>query len=314
MSDTSLEVTGLACVILAAQLSMLANTVVKMLSGVPMIHLMQARFMLQWVVTMSCCFAMWLSGRPVILFGRPGLRILLTVRALCNTAALGCLWYALALLPVGEATAIIYLGPVVCGVLAMFLLREQLGYRFALQAAVSCLGVVMVVNPFATASGHNPAAHDSQEYLGIALAAAGCLCFATSNCLVRLLPGVQPLELQVYSDTLTAWIMLPLAQLVFPVPFDRGAWGEKQIYLLVLFTIFGLGASFCTIVGYGSASASKCAVFSYLEVPSSFASQVFFFGHMPSLMQISGAWLIVGAAVYRLIRDNREMAEEKATK
>lgn len=311
MTAMAREIIGVVAIIFAVQFSTLANTTVKMMASVPIMQLMQARFILQWLVSTSCCVGMRLSGRPVSVFGQAGYRLLLTARACCYAGALGCLWSALALMPVGEVTAITYLNPVLCGTLAWYFLKEQLGGRFAAQAMVSCVGVAFVVNPFAGAAD---AADSSQERnLGIMLAACGCVCFALNNCLTRLLAGVHPLEIQVYSDMVTAWFFLPIAQVaVSGLSFDLSAWGTEQVQLLVLFTAFGLGASFFLINAYSLTPAGKCAVFSYLEVPSSFISQVVVFNQIPSLIQIVGSSLVVGAAVCRLFLELRGAVSDAA--
>lgn len=297
--------TGLVLVVVSVQFSVMANTVVKLLAGVPFLHLMQARFLLQWLVSLSICLALRCRGHSIHIFGRPGYRRLLTARACTFSGGLGCLWCALRSLPVGEVTAITYLNPVVCGCLAMCFLREKLGWRFSVQATASCLGVLLVVNP-SLAFHLQPKDYDggdegmSPSSYGLMFAIIGCFCFATDNCLVNALQGVHPLEVQVYLDAQTALVMLPAAQLVSGAQGIPCTWDGHRAALLVAFTAFGLGASFCTILGFTLAPAGKATLFTYMEVPSAFVVQTFFFGHVPRPMRLCGASLIVAGAIWRL--------------
>mmetsp|Transcript_79432 Transcript_79432/g.246369 ORF Transcript_79432/g.246369 Transcript_79432/m.246369 type:complete len:412 (-) Transcript_79432:125-1360(-) len=316
MAPGAREITGLSFVVVGVQFSVLANTMVKLLAGMPMLQLMQARFLLQWLVSMSICLVLRCRGTPIHLFGTPGCRLRLVARAGGFSGALGCLWCALRTLPVGEATAITYLNPVVCGLLAMYFLNERLGWRFSVQAAVSCVGVLLVVNPSLLAGepvhlqhvmdhpGHPAAVHATQPGGGTlhaaALAALGCVLFATGNMLVRTLQGVHPLEVQVFQDTVTALVMIPAATVATGAHMDFGSWDANQVPLLVAFTACGLAASFFIIMGYSLAPASKAALFMYVEVPSAFAVQVAFFGQIPSPAGLCGAVLIVAAAACRL--------------
>merc|ERR1712012_580050 len=100
------EMAGVMFIACGVQCSVAANTVVKLLAGVPMLQLMQARFLLQWTCSMSICFAMKLSGHDLSIAGPPGCRLFLLVRSTTYTGALMALWVSLRYLPVGEATAI----------------------------------------------------------------------------------------------------------------------------------------------------------------------------------------------------------------
>jgi len=304
------ELMGLALVVAGVQFSVLANTFVKLLSGVPMLQLMQARFLLQWIVTVLYGLVLKSRGHPINLLGKPGSRVLLAVRSCAFSGALACLWTALRVLPVGEATAITYLNPIVCGWLAMTFFQEQLGWKFYAQAAASCVGVLLVVNPFAAATLSNDVSAEAKS-AGVILAALGCVAFATGNCMVRALIDVHPVEVQVYQDSVTALVLLPIAQAMtggVSSSFDWSAWTEYNVVLLVLFTLAGTLASVFVIMGYTYAPANKAALFMYLEVSSAFSMQVFYFGEVPGPLAVLGAGIIVSAALARLWYEMRSIS------
>eukprot|EP00441_Pelagodinium_beii_P014213 CAMPEP_0197671054 /NCGR_PEP_ID=MMETSP1338-20131121/75890_1 /TAXON_ID=43686 ORGANISM="Pelagodinium beii, Strain RCC1491" /NCGR_SAMPLE_ID=MMETSP1338 /ASSEMBLY_ACC=CAM_ASM_000754 /LENGTH=289 /DNA_ID=CAMNT_0043250885 /DNA_START=294 /DNA_END=1163 /DNA_ORIENTATION=- len=200
-------------------------------------------------------------------------------------------------MPIGETTAILYLHPVVCGLLAKWLLQEKLGFEFLLQASVSSVGVLMVVNPFGDGSYH------SVDLTGITLAFMACLFFATGSIAVRMLKGTQQIEIQVFQDVMAACVLLPLAQGVLGTSTSWSVWDSRHVILLLAFTACGLTASLFIITGFTMASASKAALSCYLEVPAAFLVQVFFFNQPVGPVRVIGALLITVSAAGRVIME-----------
>lgn len=295
------EVLGVALIAGGVQCSVAANTVVKLLAAVPMLQLMQARFLLQWTCSASLCVGMKLCGQDIRLLGPPECRRFLLVRATTYTGALMALWCALRYLPVGEATAIVYLHPVLCGLMAHFLLHEPLGRIFWVQAGISCLGVALVADLSGALAAASSAADVNGQLMGKALALLACVCFASGNCVVRLMPRCHPLEVQVFTDSLIALVAMPVVLHLSGSAAELSIWTGTRAMLLVVFTTFGISTSFLAISGFKLAPATIAALFMYLEVPSSFAVQVFFFDQVPGPAAVCGALLITVAAAARLV-------------
>lgn len=292
---------------LGVQCSVLANTSAKLLAGIPLLQLMQMRFLLQWVCSFSCALCLRLRGEEIYLTGFPGCRLRLAGRAVFVAGALGCLWMAVRLLPVGEATAIVYLHPVACGLLAWQFLGEDLNKPFWMQAGASFVGVSIVADAWALlGAGPPPGGH---LYLGVSLAVSSCFCFACDNALVRGLPAVHPLEVQVFSDSILGLIFMPIVLLASGAGEDWSSWGGREVGLLAAFTAFGLSTSFLAIMGFRLAPASKAALFMYLEVPSAFAMQIFVFEAPLRVNALVGALLITAASLLRLVYELRTSGE-----
>lgn len=249
---------------------------------------------------MSLCFGLKLFGRDIHIFGPPGCRWFLLFYATAYTVALMALWCALRYLPIGEATAIVYLHPVVCGLLAHVLLKEPLGSLFWMQATISCIGVALVANVYGVIIGTSDSI-DRGGFIGKGLALVSCMCFASAHCVVRFMPRCHPLEVQVFTDSLIALVAMPVVLHLSGVAGDWDMWTQTQAMLLVIFSAFGLATSFLAITGFKMAPATIAALFMYLEVPTSFAVQVMFFGQVPGMAAVSGATLITVAAITRLV-------------
>ena len=74
-------------------------------------------------------------------------RWLLVLRGLIGTAALFCVFAALAQLPLAAATVLQYLHPTFTAVLAWLLLRERVGPRVLLAALLGWLAVILLSSP-----------------------------------------------------------------------------------------------------------------------------------------------------------------------
>jgi len=296
------EFLGVLLIVCATQCSVGANTVAKLLAGVPLLHLMQARFFLQWTCSMGTCMMLKLLGEDFIVMGPPGCKPFLLAHAAFVIGALMSCWSALRHLPVGEVTSCVYLHPVVCGLLARGLLKEPLGKIFWAQAAVSCIGVTLVASAASVVG-----AGGSDGFIGHGFALTACFCFAAANCTVRSMPPCRPLEVQVFTDSLVALIAMPI---LCQFSTDKIDWHQctgERVLLLLVFTAFGLGTSVLAISGFRMAPATIAALFMYLEVPGSFAVQVFIFDQLPNMLSVTGAALITGAALARVAHEaNRQ--------
>lgn len=287
------EVQGLALTAIGVQFSILANSAIKTVTGVPVTQAMQLRFILQFLCTGSLALVFKYRGHDVHFLGKPDHRVMLLGRAISFAGAIVCLWTALRLLPVGIATTTLYLYPVFTGILANFTLRESLGWRFWVQAAISFIGVILTAAPGFASGGSSDATR------GIVLVLTAACCFATANCLVRALKGAQTIEVQFFTDTVMAFVVMPTTLLLNGEFFDWTSWQGIDLLKLTGATAAGLTALLIVIRGHQLAEASKATLFTYLEIPGSYVMQILGFHDFPSGQQFFGAGLIVTAAMVR---------------
>jgi len=300
------EATGALCVTVGVMFSVLANTLVKLLQDVPVLQLLQARFTLQCWVSLCLAVAMKLLGFQFNLLGE-GVRHLLLLRALCFSVTMGSLWSAMRVMPIGETTAIFYLYPVVCGLLAKWLLQEKLGLQFQLQASLSVLGVILVVYPF----GDSSDSYHNMNAKGIGLAFMACVGSAMGAIVMRMLKDTKSIVTQVYTDVVAAAVLLPLAQFLTGTHDDGwGVWDRHHVILLLGFTACGLTASLFIICGFTMASANKAALSCYAEVPAALLMQVFFFNQPLGIVRITGVLLITGSAALRVTLENIQASDQ----
>lgn len=193
-------------------------------------------------------------------------RWLLVLRGVIGTAALLCVFAALARLPLAPATVLQYLQPTFTALLAWLLLRERVGPRVLLAALLGWLAVVLLSSPAELSGLFGPVASlllgqrsAPLPLAGVVLALAGALLSACAYVSVRALGRSEhPLVIVFYFPLVGLVLTLP-AVLIDPV-LPTGA--ESLALLGVgLFTqlgqigitkgLLGLPAARATAMSYG---------------------------------------------------------------
>lgn len=193
-------------------------------------------------------------------------RWLLVLRGVIGTAALLCVFAALARLPLASATVLQYLQPTFTAMLAWLLLRERVGPRVLLAALLGWLAVVLLSSPSELSGLFGPLAglllgqrSAPLPLAGVLLALAGALLSACAYVSVRALGRSEhPLVIVFYFPLVGLVLTLP-AVLLDPV-LPNGA--ESLALLGVgLFTqlgqigitkgLLGLPAARATAMSYG---------------------------------------------------------------
>jgi drug/metabolite transporter (DMT)-like permease len=193
-------------------------------------------------------------------------RWLLVLRGVIGTAALLCVFAALARLPLAPATVLQYLQPTFTALLAWLLLRERVGPRVLLAALLGWLAVVLLSSPAELSGLFGPVASlllgqrsAPLPLAGVVLALAGALLSACAYVSVRALGRSEhPLVIVFYFPLVGLVLTLPavLSDPVLPT-------GAESLALLGvgLFTqlgqigitkgLLGLPAARATAMSYG---------------------------------------------------------------
>lgn len=193
---------------------------------------------------------------------------------------------ALRALPLAEATAVLFVFPVLLTVLAALVLREPVGARRWAAVAAGLLGVLVILRPGTAA--FDPAA-------GWALAAACCI--AGRDLATRFLRPeaiTEAVALMTTAFTTAASLFtLPLGW----VPLEPwGALGFAASAILVS------GAFLCLVAGTRAGEVSFTAPFRYVTVPLSFLLGYLIWGGVPDAGVALGAAIVVGAGLAVLPR------------
>ena len=214
--------------------------------------------------------------------------VLVFLRALGGFGGITCAFYAFSVLPLGDATVILFTAPVWTSLLAALVLHESLHSTDCLSIVFSLAGVAMVARPGATEAGSPEATH---RLLGSCLALAGAMFSAVAYCCVRKLSGsVAPIFLVAFFSLLSL-VLSPGCLWIFgqqwaEIP-DWKTWG----YIAGMGPIGYVGQLLLNS-GLQLGVASRTTLAGNLEIVFAFILQNLFLHDAAKRLSVAGACLI----------------------
>lgn len=188
-----------------------------------------------------------------------------------------------------EASAIMFLSPILVTALSVPLLREKVGLRRWAGVAVGFIGALIIIRP-------GLGVMQWAALLVIGAAAANAL-YQIST---RLLHNTdETLTTLFYTAVVGALVTSAIVPFVWVMP-DLTGWA-----LMALAGLIGGVSHFCLIRAFTLAPAPVVAPFSYSSLIWSTLFGFLFFAELPDLWTIVGALLIAGGGLYIFYREQR---------
>lgn len=204
-------------------------------------------------------------------------------RGLCTFGAISFLFYGVANAPLGDATALQAVYPLITIVLVVLVLGEPCGRARWLAAFAGFAGLLVIVRPgFAVL-----------DEATLALLACS-LCYAGSNLFLKLLARTAD-QATMMVFTQNAFILLYSA---IPVIF---VWVTPDWSLapwIGLLALAGFSAQSCMTRAMLEGEASVVMPFDYLRLPFAALAGYLLYAEVPDLPTVLGAAIIVGSVVY----------------
>ncbi|MFN5698902.1 MAG: DMT family transporter [Cyanobacteriota bacterium] len=231
----------------------------------------------------------WLRRAGIDPWGRR--RGLLILRGTLGTAALFCVYAAVAWLPLAAATVLQYLYPTFTALLAWLLLGERLDRRLGLAMLLGWLGVLVVADPLGSMGGSAA----SPPLAGVVVAIAGALLTALAYVSVRSLGRSEhPLVIIFYFPLVGIPLCLP-AVLWHPVLPQ----GQELAWLLGVGVFTQLGQVGLTH-GLTNLPAARATAISYVQVAFAALWGWWLFGEAIQPATALGGGLILAATLLSL--------------
>ena len=194
-----------------------------------------------------------------------------------------CFMPALQFMPLGEATALYFLSPLIVVLLAPLLLGEKVHVKQYLAVGVGMIGMLLIVNPGGTLSP-----------IGSALMLVAAFCYAMVQLLTRKLTGRVMSEQQFFY---TAAICAPMGLVVLFIYWPQ-AWPDtSDILELLLMGLCGGAGQYLLIYAFKATPASILAPINYFQLVLAVIFGQVVFGHMPDLLSFTGIVLIAAAGL-----------------
>ncbi|MGQ0676235.1 MAG: DMT family transporter [Rhodospirillales bacterium] len=218
---------------------------------------------------------------------------LYSLRALLAMVSMICWFTAVATIPLAEATALSFTGPLFATAGAALILRETVGWRRWSAVIVGFAGVLIVVQPGAASLS-----------LGASLALASALLAAAGMLMVKSLSRTEP------TPAIVAYMMIYLTPLSLIAALPVWQWPPLALLpWLVALGVVGALAHLCFTHALAAADASAVMPYDYLRLPAAAAMAFLAFAEVPTV------WTWIGGAVIALSTmyiAQREMALRRA--
>ena len=280
----------LAATALIAATTLLAKALGTGTLGAPL-HPLQisfGRFLFAWLAIAATLAAL----RPR--FTRPdfGTHV---ARTLCGWTGVTLMFAAATMIPLADATAISFLNPVFCMILAIPLLGERVGpWRWG-AAAIALAGALILLRP----GGGGALEAGALLAFGAALAMGLELIF-----IKRLSGRERPLQILFVNNSIGLVIAGLAVTLVWQAPTPAQWAGLAALGLAMA------GAQACFVNAMARADASYVTPFSYLTLVFAALYDVAVFGLLPDLVSVTGATVIIAGAA--LLAWREALAERRA--
>ncbi|MGB3278025.1 MAG: DMT family transporter [Pseudorhodobacter sp.] len=246
----------------------------------------QAGLMLPFVVLMRLD---WRMGRRMMGF--------VLARAICLMLATYCFVAAVAVMPIADALAIVFVEPFILLLLGRLLFGDEVGPRRIIASTVGFLGAILVIQPSISAFGW------------VALFPLGtAFTFAFYMLITRQMSrSMHPVTMQLHTAVAGSLICLPLM-----AAFDGS--GIKELDAIFPMGIewlwlFGVGfwaacSHMCMTYALKFAPSATLAPLHYAELITAVALGYLIFDDFPNLMTWAGITIITGSGLYIIYREH----------
>lgn len=223
-----------------------------------------------------------------VLWPRPvGLQFL---RGICIIGAVGGFYWALQFIPLADATAISFIGPIVTTALSPFFLKEHVGIRRWTAVVAGFCGVLLILRPDL-----------GGERVGYLISLGAGFFAGTFYVLNRKLAGVSAPMVTV---TYTAFSALILLTLILPFVWSQPR-GEDFLPLLAFVAISLIGQTLL-VISFNHGPASVISPFIYGNIIMATALGYFVFDDFPPLLTWIGIAVLIASGIYIAVRESRQ--------
>ncbi|XP_076359109.1 solute carrier family 35 member G1-like [Tachypleus tridentatus] len=290
---------GVLCALISGLFFATASFIVAFVTSVDPIEILVIRSCIQL-----------LSYVPIVIFKRnsflgvEGERWFVCIRAVVGTISMGTGYYSLRLIPLADASTIIFSSPVLVTLFACAFLREPCGIFQVFTIIMTLTGVLLISRPSflfgVTSTGKVSSAHRLQ---GSLVAFCSCITAALVFIVLRKIQKTStPVVICIFS---IASITFGLVYLSIFSKFSIPTCGQDGV-LLILCGLCGTCGQFLLTTALKLEEAGPVSLARTIDVVVAFVFGVFFLDQYPSWTSIVGAFLVCSSVVITAMKKWRD--------
>lgn len=215
---------------------------------------------------------------------RPGLQLF---RAFSLFGATFFMYMAVTRMPLGDASSIQFLAPVLVTALSGLLLGEHVGPRRWMAVACGFVGVLLVARPGSGVLGWNAL-----------LPLATAVLLAIYMIMTRIIRDKDDPAATTFYSTAVGTLVLSLLVIFYWQTLTLFQWG-----LMVTMGAAGAVGHFMLVKAFHSAEASMLSPFTYAQVIAAILWGYLIFGDVPSIWTLAGAVVVISSGLYVWYRE-----------
>lgn len=216
----------------------------------------------------------------------------MVMRAVCGTVGVLCNFYAVDRLDLADASMLNKLSPFFAVIFSTLILKEKTSPAQAAAIVVAFIGSLFIIRP----------TFSNMELVPSLIGFTGGMGAGAAYTFVRYMKqrGEKSSMIVFFFSTFSCLITLPFMIAGF-VPMSG-----SQLLTMLLAGLFSAGGQFAITGAYAFAPAKEVSVYDYSQVMFSAAVGFILFEQIPSPWSILGYVIIISAAVWTFIRNNRQ--------
>jgi drug/metabolite transporter (DMT)-like permease len=218
------------------------------------------------------------------------------LRALSEIAVAFAFFKSLQLMPLADATVLLFAAPIIMTVASTLLLGEKVGPRRWTAVLLGFLGVLLVAGPGGGTLGWTAL-----------LPLAAAVLVAGRDLITRYVPpghdSTTVALTTAIAVTIGGWLSLPMGALGLA---GAWVWPTLQEWLVITSSAIIIGIAYNTVViGYRLGEASFLAPFRYTSIPLAILLSWTVFGDVPSVTMLAGASIITASGIFIFVRERQ---------
>lgn len=222
---------------------------------------------------------------------------LVSLRCLAEAGATFFFLTALMRMPIANITAVLQMLPLTITLGAALLFQEPVGWRRMLAILAGFCGMLLIVRP-------GPEGFDAASFYAL-----GAVAFVTLRDLsTRRMSSEVPSMLVTLTASLTVLVfggLLSIGEEWQPVAF--GQWG-----MLIAAACFIFGGYLCSVMTMRIGDVASVSPFRYTGLLWALILGLLFFGDWPDALTLLGCGLVVGAGLFTLYREHRQVRFDRS--